>query len=288
MAYSLMGGSDTLGASALGSTALASALKAGAQAQKGLSSISSTYDTLKGTLSGLTSGGITLPSANSTLNSLFQTSSLAESVFTALTGSSSAATQDEDYVQTSNINPEYGAFKWVQLETTPESFVSPSSVLIFAGPALYKDLPSGVDLTPIGLCQNMSWQVSQSVTPVKEIRVDETFIFPGKSQPGSLSLTRLVGDFATFNDVVHGTKFHNMGMHLPQSKGLFGLYVMFLSPGRTKQLFIYYFERCAIASISAGIQAGDFRMLESVNIMFSRIQPIASVLGGNPQAVSTT
>ena len=239
----------------------------------GANDLKKSYSTLRSTLNDATGGLIKLPAASDTgvgklLNKVIGVGSAANSILKILGLEGVAG--EETHVQYSNTNPETGAFKWVEMETTPDSFATPDSVLLFAGKPLYSDNATGEEFVPIGLCQGFNFNVGLTVQAFKELRCEENIIYPGKSQPGNLSMARLCGTHASLTNRLHILPGWNYGTHSKSVKPLFGLLVMFLSPSRANTISVMYFERCAITSANLAVSAGNFQVMDNVSIMFGR------------------
>lgn len=236
-------------------------------------SLKQNYSDLRRTLNDASGGLIKLPAAadtaiGKTLNKLIGVGTAANSVLKILGLEGIAG--EETRVQYSNVNPEVGAFKWVEMETTPDSFATSDSVLLFAGKPLYADNATGEEFVPIGLCQGFNFNVGLTVQAFKELRCEENIIYPGKSQPGNLSMARLCGTHASLTNRLHILPGWNYGTHSKAVKPLFGLMVMFLSPSRANTISVMYFERCAITSANLAVSAGNFQVIDNVSIMFGR------------------
>ena len=156
------------------------------------------------------------------------------------------------------------------METTPENFATADSVLLFAGESLYSNLNTGAELVPIGLCQNWQFSSSINVTTFKELRCEENIVIPGKSQAGSMTMGRLCGTYSSLTNRLHILPDWNYSTQSLAMKPLFGLMAMFLTPSREQSISTLYFERCAITSISMGLNAGSYQILDNVGIVYGR------------------
>ena len=239
----------------------------------GANDLKKSYSNLRSTLNDATGGLIKLPAASDTavgqlLNKVIGVGTAANSILKILGLEGIAG--EETHVQYSNTNPETGAFKWVEMETTPDSFATPDSVLLFAGKPLYSDNATGEEFVPIGLCQGFNFNVGLTVQAFKELRCEENIIYPGKSQPGNLGISRLCGTHASLSNRLHITPGWNYSTHSTSMKPLFGLMAMFMSPSRANTIAVLYFERCAITNANVNVQAGNYQVLDNVNILFGR------------------
>ena len=233
-------------------------------------SMLNSYSTLRSTLSGITGGAVSLPKASQTSLGGFLTrlNGIGESAKTILNilGLSGVA-GNSAHLQASNNDYERGSFRWLEMETTPDSFATADSVLIFASDPICN---MANELVPIGMCQNLQFSTSLGVVPFKELRCEETMVYPTKSQPGNLTLTRLCGNYSSLASRLHITAGWNFGSHTDTYKPLFGLLVIFATPSRDRTIASLYFERCAITSASMSITANDFQVADTVNIVFGR------------------
>lgn len=239
----------------------------------GSNDLKQSYSSIRRSLNDASGGLIKLPAASDTgigklLNKVIGVGTAANSILKILGLEGIAG--EETRVQYSNVNPEVGAFKWVEMETTPDSFATSDSVLLFAGKPLYADNVTGEELVPIGLCQGFSFNVGLTVQVFKELRCEENIVYPGKSQPGNLSLARLCGTHSSLTNRLHILPGWNYGTHSTTMKPLFGIMAMFLSPSRANTLSVLYFERCAITNSGVSVSAGNFQVIDNVSIVFGK------------------
>ena len=220
------------------------------------------YQTLMGSLGG---------QYGNTINSIF-TGLLNQGIMPIETNTNTAASDTTSMVQTSLSSKNKGAFKWVQENLTTDMFVSAESCFIAFGKPLYSANSSGTDFNLIGMCQDISISVGVNVMSFKELRADRNIILPLKSTPGNLSIRRLLTTSGTINSLVHGDTNWAYDTQKASTKNLFGILIAFMSPGRTKDIASVYAERCAITNMSIPINAGNFALSESINIIFDRLK----------------
>ena len=257
-----------------------------------VNSLKSSYNTLSKTISQSTGGLIKLPglsnSVKSKLKALDRVGTHVNNILAILGLSSSGVAGEASRVQSSNSNANTGSFKWVELETTPESFATADSVLIFAGDPLYANMDIGEELVPIGLCQGFSFSASLNVIPFKELRCEETIIYPGKSQPGNITLNRLCGTYSNLANRLHILPGWNYSVQSGDFKKLFGLMVMFLTPGRQNSISTLYFERCAINNFSVGVTANSFQVMDNMSITYGRCITVGALTTAESVSTATS
>lgn len=258
------------------------------KASSDVGSLKSSYNTLRSGLSSATLGLVKLPSMNKELNKILKLGQHADNILAILGLTSNGVAGVANNTQTSNTNVNSGSFKWVEMETTPDSFATADSVLIFAGDPLYSNMEAGAELVPIGMCQGFNFSTSLNVIPFKELRCEENMIIPGKSQPGNLQLSRLCGAYSSLTNRLHILPGWNYGTQSKEFKPLFGIMVMFLTPSRQDSISTLYFERCAISSVSMGTSAGSFQLVDNVNIMFGRCVTVGQLTTAESVSTATT
>jgi len=173
------------------------------------------------------------------------------------------------------------------METTPDSFATADSMLLFAGDPIYANLDIGAELVPIGLCQQFSFSSGVNVSTFKELRCEETIVIPGKSLAGSMTISRLCGDYSSLSNRLHISPNWNFSTQSTLYKPLFGLMAMFLNPSRNKTISTLYFERCAISSFNVGVSAGNFQILDNLNIVYGRCIGVGEI-SSNIESSGTT
>lgn len=247
------------------------------QTANDINSLKNSYNTLKNTIGSATGGLIQLPNVPSELNNIFRVGQHAETILgiLGLTQNSIAGVGSHTVVSSSDVAS--GSFKWVEMETTPESFATPDSVLLFAGDPLYSNMQMGAELVPIGLCQGFTFSSGINVTVFKELRCEETIIIPGKSQPGSMNISRICGAYSSLANRLHIQPNWNYSTQSATTKQLFGVMAMYLTPSRSNTISTLYFERCAITNISSGFNAGDIQVLDNVNIIYGRCLTVGAL-----------
>lgn len=259
---------------------------------KDANSLKSSYNTLSQAISQGTGGLIKLPklskSVSSKLKALDRVGTHVDNILAILGLSNNGVAGEASRVQSSNANANVGSFKWVELETTPESFATADSVLIFAGDPLYANMDIGEELVPIGLCQGFSFSASLNVIPFKELRCEETIIYPGKSQPGNITLSRLCGTYSNLANRLHILPGWNYSVQSGDFKKLFGLMVMFLTPGRQNSITTLYFERCAINNFSVGISANSFQVMDNMSITYGRCITVGALTTAESVSTATS
>lgn len=251
--------------------------------------LKNSYNDLRAGVSSATLGMVKLPSVNKELNKVLKLGQHADNILSILgLGEEKGVTQVIRNTQLSNTDVNAGSFRWVEMETTPDSFATADSVLIFAGDPLYSNMEIGAELVPIGLCQGFNFSTSINVVPFKELRCEETIVIPGKSQPGNIQLSRLCGSYANLVNRLHLTDGWNYSSQSADMKSLFGLMVMFLTPSRQQSITTLYFERCAITNVSMGVNAGSFQLVDSLNIMFGRCLTVGELTAATTVANTST
>lgn len=251
--------------------------------------LKNSYNDLRAGISSATLGMVKLPSVNKELNKILKLGQHADNILSILgLGDEKGAAQVIRNTQISNTDVHAGSFRWVEMETTPDSFATADSVLIFAGDPLYSNMEIGAELVPIGLCQGFNFSTSINVVPLKELRCEEIMIIPGKSQPGNMQISRLCGAYSNLVNRLHLTPGWNYSAQSADMKSLFGLMVMFLTPSRQQSITTLYFERCAITNVSMGTNAGSFQLIDSLNIMFGRCLTIGELTAAGSVASNST
>lgn len=179
-------------------------------------------------------------------------------------------------VQTSTLNSDKGAFKWLEAFLTPSMFASADSCLLGYGKPIYSSNSQGRDFNVLGFCENISISQGVSVMTLKELRAERTIVIPGKSMPGSITITRLLGDIPNFASKVTGQAGNKwlMSTQGRTMKQLFGLYIVFYTNDRKKELAAMYAERCAIQNHAIGMQNGQFQLFETVNLVFGKLHEL--------------
>lgn len=229
------------------------------------------YSTVRSTLAGLTGGKVNLPKASQTSLGGFLTrlNGVGQSAKTILNILGLSATAGNSaHLQASSNDYERGSFRWLEMETTPDSFATADSVLLFASESPVCDM--GNELVPIGLCQGFQFSVGHSVVPFKELRCEENIIYPTKSQPGNMSISRICGNYSNLVTRLHIKPNWSFSAHSNDFRQLFGLLAIFASPSRDRTICSLYFERCAITNASMSVSAGNFQVVDNVSIMFGR------------------
>lgn len=162
-------------------------------------------------------------------------------------------------------------FSWVEKIVTPSMFASPDHCVIAIGPPL-ACLASGTsDYTLLGMCESFGFNLQNNVYTYKELRSERTIVIPLKSAPGQLSLTRMMGAFSNFRGAVSGANRWMVNNQARSYKKLFGMIVIFMTAHRADTIASLYFERCAITNVGVTVPAGDFKISESVSIVFDRV-----------------
>lgn len=233
-------------------------------------SLRSSYNKLKAGVSSATLGLVKLPQIPLSLNRALRSGNNINNILNILGLTDSNVAGEAAHTQTSSGDVATGPFKWVEMETTPENFATSDSVLLFAGDALYSNLATGAELVPIGLCQNWQFSSGINVLTFKELRCEENMVIPGKSQPGTMSIGRLCGTYSSLTNRLHILPNWNYSTQSVTMKPLFGLMAMFLSPNREQTISTLYFERCAIQSVSMGMNTGSYQILDNVGIVYGR------------------
>ena len=166
------------------------------------------------------------------------------------------------------------AFNWVERYITPSMFATPDSVLIgFLNTPLKANSSIGAEIPLLGMCESFSISQANNVVTLKELRSERTIIIPSKSQPGSISITRLLGLGPNFIRAVgnYSDNKWRMNMQNVDSKQLFSIVIMFLTADRTQTISTLYAERCTVQSSSISVQGGQTCLMENVNILFDRL-----------------
>lgn len=257
-------------------------------------SLRSSYNNLRAGISSATLGLVKLPQVSLSLNRALRAGNNVTNILNILGLTDSSVAGEASHTVTSSSGVETGPFKWVEMETTPESFATADSVLLFAGDALYSNMEAGAELVPIGLCQNWQFSSGINVLNFKELRCEENIIIPGKSQPGSMSIGRLCGTYSSLTNRLHILPNWDYSTQSTTMKPLFGLMAMFLSPSREQTIATLYFERCAVTSVSMGVNANSYQILDNVGIVYGRcvgvgeLTTASSTTGRTSSAVQTT
>lgn len=166
------------------------------------------------------------------------------------------------------------AFNWVERYITPSMFATPDSVLIgFLNTPLKSSSSIGAEIPLLGMCESFSVNQANNVVTLKELRSERTIIIPSKSQPGSISISRLLGMGPNFIRAVgnYSDNKWRMNMQNVDSKQLFSIVIMFLTADRSQTISTLYAERCTIQSSNINVQGGQTCLMENVNILFDRL-----------------
>lgn len=177
-------------------------------------------------------------------------------------------------VQTSTLNSDKGAFKWLEAFLTPSMFASADSCLLGYGKPIYSSNSQGREFNVLGFCENISISQGISVMTLKELRTERTIVIPGKSLPGSITITRLLGDIPNFAGKVTGQDKWVLSSQGRTMKQLFGLYIVFYTNDRKKELSALYAERCVIQNHALGMQNGQFQLFETINLVFGKLREL--------------
>lgn len=256
--------------------------------------LKNSYNDLRNGISSATLGLVKLPKVPLQLNRMLRVGDNVTNILNILGLTNSSVAGEAAHTQTSSGDANTGAFKWVEMETTPENFATADSVLLFAGESLYSNLNTGAELVPIGLCQNWQFSSSINVTTFKELRCEENIVIPGKSQAGSMTMGRLCGTYSSLTNRLHILPNWNYSTQSLTMKPLFGLMAMFLTPSREQTISTLYFERCAITSVSMGLNAGSYQILDNVGIIYGRCIGVGeltvgdAVIGGVQDSAQTS
>lgn len=256
--------------------------------------LKNSYNDLRNGISSATLGLVKLPKVPLQLNRMLRVGDNVTNILNILGLTNSSVAGEAAHTQTSSGDANTGAFKWVEMETTPENFATADSVLLFAGESLYSNLNTGAELVPIGLCQNWQFSSSINVTTFKELRCEENIVIPGKSQAGSMTMGRLCGTYSSLTNRLHILPNWNYSTQSLTMKPLFGLMAMFLTPSREQTISTLYFERCAITSVSMGLNAGSYQILDNVGIIYGRCIGVGeltvggTVIGGVQDSAQTS
>lgn len=256
--------------------------------------LKNSYNDLRNGISSATLGLVKLPKVPLQLNRMLRVGDNVTNILNILGLTNSSVAGEAAHTQTSSGDANTGAFKWVEMETTPENFATADSVLLFAGESLYSNLNTGAELVPIGLCQNWQFSSSINVTTFKELRCEENIVIPGKSQAGSMTMGRLCGTYSSLTNRLHILPNWNYSTQSLTMKPLFGLMAMFLTPSREQTISTLYFERCAITSVSMGLNAGSYQILDNVGIIYGRCIGVGeltvgdAVIGGIQDSAQTS
>lgn len=242
--------------------------------------LKNSYNDLRNGISSATLGLVKLPKVPLRLNRMLRVGDNITNILNILGLTNSSVAGEAAHTQTSSGDANTGAFKWVEMETTPENFATADSVLLFAGESLYSNLNTGAELVPIGLCQNWQFSSSINVTTFKELRCEENIVIPGKSQAGSMTMGRLCGTYSSLTNRLHILPNWNYSTQSLTMKPLFGLMAMFLTPSREQSISTLYFERCAITSVSMGLNAGSYQILDNVGIVYGRCVGVGELTVG--------
>ena len=204
------------------------------------------------------------------------------------TGSSISNTSDSGRAVTTRTQAEKGAFKWVEQFVTPDMFATAESCLIGYSVPIKGAAAAGDDFKLLGFCENLTINTGVSVVALKELRSERNLIIPTKSTPGSISISRLLGGMPSFVSTVSGGTGWTMDSRSSSMKKLFGLVLIFMSPSRKDTFTTLYAERCAVQSVSIPVQAGQFQLYESVQIVFDRIVDGSSSVSNNSVQYGST
>lgn len=186
-----------------------------------------------------------------------------------------------DTLQKSTLDANKAAFKWVEAAVTTDMFASPDSCLIAISTPIKgsgsastsTQVKAAQEFKILGFCRGLNIQTGVNVMSFKELRNERNIIIPVKSTTGTITIDRLLGTMPNF--ITSATKTTGSGWTLDsQSSGmktLFGLVIVFMSTARKNSLATVYAERCAVQNVSVGVQAGQFALYESVQIIFDRL-----------------
>lgn len=166
------------------------------------------------------------------------------------------------------------AFNWVERYITPSMFATPDSVLIgFLNTPLKSSGSIGAEIPLLGMCESFSINQANNVVTLKELRSERTIIIPSKSQPGSISVSRLLGLGPNFIRAVgnYSDNKWRMNMQNVDSKQLFSIIIVFLTADRSQTISTLYAERCTVQSSSINVQGGQTCLMENVSILFDRL-----------------
>lgn len=247
--------------------------------------LKNSYNDLRNGISSATLGLVKLPKVPLQLNRMLRVGDNVTNILNILGLTNSSVAGEAAHTQTSSGDANTGSFKWVEMETTPENFATADSVLLFAGESLYSNLNTGAELVPIGLCQNWQFSSSINVTTFKELRCEENIVIPGKSQAGSMTMGRLCGTYSSLTNRLHILPNWNYSTQSLTMKPLFGIMAMFLTPSREQSISTLYFERCAITSVSMGLNAGSYQILDNVGIVYGRCIGVGELTVGTTETV---
>lgn len=187
-------------------------------------------------------------------------------------GTTGTAGEAGAMIQQTSVGKDKGAFKWVQENLTPEMFMTADSCFVAFGKPLYNNNDTGTDFKLVGVCQSINLNVGVNVLPLKELRGERTLIFPLKSTPSSLTMSRLLTTGGNISALTRAESKWAYDTQLAKNKQLFGVLIAFMTPGRTQDIAALYAERCAITNMSIGINANNFVLTESVSIIFDRLK----------------
>ena len=177
---------------------------------------------------------------------------------------------------------------WIESLPDLRSIVSPENTLIGLGTPLFTSSVIPLEnISALGLCTSFSFSVSNRIFTDKELRAERTIIAALKSEPGSLTINRLL---TTRPTILHGMITQAQGVkpagplwkfdvQTPQAKQLFGVLLFFMSADR-KDVAALYAEKCAIQSIQASGDASSFYMMESVQLVFDKLLEIQDMPRG--------
>lgn len=210
------------------------------------------------------------------------------SVLGSYIAGSNAVDPTEAYVPPAKAEPMHqvttasaagAAFRWVGDVVSPAMFANADSTLLFAVPVVASKFDPVANYALLGMCQSFNFNIGTRVFTYKELRGEHTIIIPQKSDPGSMSITRMLGGCANFNAAVAGGSCWAWDNQSRVNKQLFGIMAVYLNTPRESTLGGLYFERCAIRNNSSGMQKGEFILYESIDIVFDRV--IDSVSNAN-------
>lgn len=177
----------------------------------------------------------------------------------------------------------------------------PDDTLILAGPPRYhkpKDTNIFEEMLPIGMVQQMQVSMQKPTVPAMAIGSGRGFYLSGKAQ-GTASIMRLFVNGRNLlralasNAIVAGidvTKFDDIAGVVKDAKFFtnldselflipFGLAVLFRDKVHN-DLGAFYLELCMINTWSIAVGAGQNMIMENVNILFDRAQPISAAGAG--------
>lgn len=219
--------------------------------------------------------------ANKTWNTITDIATLYGTIETLTGGADATASASTistmstaDYPVNTTLASATNAFNWAQKYIKPSMFATPDSVLIgFLNAPIKASNDIGTEVPLLGMCESISISMGNSVITLKELRNERNIIIPSKSQPGSITLNRLLGTDANFMRTVgnYNDNKWRLNMQNVDSKQLFGIIIVYLSADRTNTISTVYAERCALQAMSIAATAGQAVLYENVNIIFDKL-----------------